>query len=338
MSDANIDQLLLQFVASSNGVNFKSTKQHRENAANIRRILESDPVAKSFITSAYERQQSPSNKRCKNYSNKLAKEYKQRAKKLKDFNIANGIDLNNHPSLKENIETLTHLATILNTQSTHSNQLILGASLLKERNRKAKLNFAAAYDELIEIANKARNADILDEKLDYLELISMEDGITELGLETKLSFEDDIGTNFKLANTSIPPTNRLDLETKRTIRKQKEYEKKYLKEKEKLKQTVQMYGPATGSYSLADLDQLSQELKHLNETLKAKTEYLKAFQDLPPDLELAEFRLSESKAEYAALQEQFEEIRLKLNSERKTNDDDDNDEEVVESTSSSHEL
>jgi hypothetical protein len=283
---------LLQFISASST---SSTKQHRENLSNIKRILAKDRAAETLIKAAHAR-----SKHLPHPLHNLATEYKHRAMHLKVFNSVYGIDLNNpkESSLKDNIDTLIHLATVLSTNTTHPNELILGASRIRQRNTAAQSNFVAAQQELVQTTAQLRDADLLDQKLIQLEHLEVQDGSTK-----------DI-------DCVIPPTNRLLVETKISQKREKEYEKKCLEERKRLKDTIQMYGQAKGCYSFEDLDALQNDVERMKETLTEKIQYLQAFQDLPPDLELAEFRLAESQGEYDALQQQFEEIRLKMKEER----------------------
>lgn len=291
---------LLQFISASST---SSTKQHRENLSNIKRILAKDRVAATLIKAVHGR-----SKHLPRPLHNLATEYKNRATHHKVFNNAYGIDLNNpkESSLKDNIETLTHLATLLLTNTTHPNELILGASRIRQRNTAAQSNFAAAQQELVQTTAQLRDADLLDQTLIQLEQLEVQDGSTSKGILVDI-------------DCVIPPTNRLLVETKISQKREKEYEKKCLEERKRLKDTVQMYGQAKGRYSFEDVGALQNEVERMKETLTAKIQYLQAFQDLPPDLELAEFRLAESQGEYDALQQQFEEIRLQVNMKEERN-------------------
>jgi|TARA_B110000090_G_scaffold196200_1_gene232945 hypothetical protein len=290
---------LLQFISASST---SSTKQHRENLSNIKRILAKDRAAETLIKAAHAR-----SKHLPHPLHNLATEYKNRAMHLKVFNSVYGIDLNNpkESSLKDNIDTLIHLATVLSTNTTHPNELILGASRIRQRNTAAQSNFVAAQQELVQTTAQLRDADLLDQKLIQLEHLEVHDGSASKDIHQL----NDI-------HCVIPPTNRLLVETKISQKREKEYEKKCLEERKRLKDTIQMYGQAKGRYSFEDLDALQNDVERMKETLTEKIQYLQAFQDLPPDLELAEFRLAESQGEYDALQQQFEEIRLKMKEER----------------------
>ena len=75
---------------------------------------------------------------------------------------------------------------------------------------------------------------------------------------------------------------------------------------------MRVHGPSAKNYSHEDINALQSEISATNEALARKKDDIAVFQGLPPDLDLAEFRLQESKAEYEALQGQFAKLREAL--------------------------
>jgi hypothetical protein len=95
-------------------------------------------------------------------------------------------------------------------------------------------------------------------------------------------------------------------------KKGQEYALRFDAEREKLKELVRVFGPSANNYSHEGIHGLHNEIAATKEALAHRQADVAVFQGLPPDLELAEFRLQESQAEYETLQGQFAKLREAL--------------------------
>ena len=299
---------LSNWIASGTNSNSTTTKQRRDNVKNITKILSNDQIALTLLTSIYEKQQQQQQQQQQLDSTKPSNSTSKYDTLNSHYNTLNrthgDIDIQKYPEIKDNIDTLIHLATLLSTDTTHPNQIIISVDAILQKNKQAKAQFQAAHQKLIEIAQQTDDANQLDQKLELLECIEPRDGITTV-------------MNTLTKKKSIVPSNDNDLNIAIKILKKKrtQWEAKYIHEKEQLTSTVDMYGKASGHYSFEDLDRMEMEIVQMKEHLEERTRYLQAFQDLPPDYELALFRLTESQAEYQALQLQLEEVKIRLEEE-----------------------
>ena len=299
-----ITEQLLQFVASS-------TSSSPKQRSTLQKVLQQDSVALSLLHAAYteKHQLAQATARHAEYAVEVAAEYKALAAHYQTLN-------NQHAALHDNnIDTLIHLATLLSTNTAHPNQLILSAAKLREGNASAQSNYAAALADLNQTKQEAREAERRGQLLAALERIEIEEGVN-----------DFISHN----PASMPPTNKLAQQTVLAKRKQLQHRTQEMKEKKQLKETIELYGASSGRYSLNDLDHMLEDIARSKSTLQSKTQYLAALEELEsPDLQLAEFRLQEGKAEYAALQKQLEEIRVHLLRKRRQSSEEEEEEETT---------
>ena len=278
------------WIASGTHSASTTTKKRRDSIINIQQILQEDPVASSLLTALYERQQQ-NTLQIAVQTDAMTADYEQRGSDYKKMNKTYGCTFEQLPvPIKDDIDALTHLATLLSTLSTHPNQIILGIDRVLRRNDAARMEFQTAKEELMKLAEQADSADLVEQTLAELELI---DPVEEEEEE----------------ETLLPRTSDLDFEVRRLHKKTLQHDAKYMQEKEKLTKTANMYGKPRGLYSFEDLEMMKKEIVRIQDVVDERTKHLAAFEDLPPDLDLAEFRLNESRGEYQALQQQLEDLR-----------------------------
>ena len=292
-----------------------STKTLRDNIKHIHSILSHDSVALVLLRSMYQRQQQqPTVRRQASHLTEIAEEYESTANHLKAMNIIRGINLDHqqHTSLKRNIDALVHLSFVLGSETTHPNQLIHETNQVLQRNQEARKNFLIAHTEVLDMTRQHEEVDRLDKHLAPLRRQDLcQDGITDIVME-----KEECGVPRVPSVPRVPRVDDLRMELKILMKKKNENEKKYMLERKKRKEILDMYGShQDGQYSWEELTQLSNEEKRRREVVDEKKAMLNAFHDLPPDFDLATFRLAESESEFQALEEQLNELQQQLEEE-----------------------
>ena len=302
-----------------------STKTLRDNMKHIHSILSNDSVALVLLRSIHQRQQLQPTVRQASHVAEIAEEYETTANHFKAMNIIRGINLDHqqHTSLKRDIDALVHLSFVLGSETTHPNQLIHETNRVLQRNQEARNNFLIAHTEVLDMTRQHEEVDRLDKHLAPLRRQDLcQDGITDIVMEKEESSILNGGGVPRVPR--VPRVDDLRMELKILMKKKIENEKKYMMERKKRKEIIDMYGShQDGQYSWEELTQLSNEEKRRREDVDEKKEMLHAFHDLPPDFDLAIFRLAESESEFQTLEEQLNELQQQLAEEEEQHFDHD---------------
>lgn len=292
----------------------RNSPQYRKNLQSITSVLKNDE--ETLLELAILREKRDGEKRTPLPTSRLADAYAAEANRLEALNESMGVTLDQHPGLKKSIDTAVFMSIALGTSDTDPNKLLLAAHHLHAQAEESQSSLASAQAELATLMKRVYEADKISRRIVQLSkrdqserdtALQEFDSLTNQGEGSEVrSSKDPVRSVF------LPSVHSMEQQIKFGQKKAEEYTSRFGLEREKLKELVRTFGPSSGNYSHEDIRQLQGQVNTAKQVLAQKQADIDVFQGLPPDLELAEFRLQESQAEYETLQGQFAELRETL--------------------------